>query len=399
MKTKLTFFSLLSLLLIIGCKNNQNDYLRKVLNNLENIETATYRQTDEIWHPGDTIASHIRCEFTKEYNNPKDSTIGASYVSVDCNDTTILLFGYDGTSKFWTDDEEKTVIIDDFTTNRFSFRPVSPPFFNYAKSIIQYILTTKDSINVESMDFEDDYYIKLVIHEDEQVEFFGEAYHMPAPPYEQNPTSIYELWISKSNDLPYKIRREMASEATIHICSEVEFNNLSINDLNVFDYFPENYALQKVGEKSDVKSTDNLRNKKAPDWILNDKNEQLVSLSDYKSKVLLINFTGIGCGPCALAIPFLKKLKNDFSAEDLEIVAIETWGNKPHSLQNYADRNSLNYNLLSATDDLIKDYQTRHGVPVFFILDEQRIIRKIFHGYGIEITDKEIVNAIQEITN
>lgn len=34
------------------------------------------------------------------------------------------------------------------------------------------------------------------------------------------------------------------------------------------------------------------------------------------------------------------------------------------------------------------------AVPVFFILDEKRIVRKIIKGFGPGITDKEIKNTI-----
>ena len=51
----------------------------------------------------------------------------------------------------------------------------------------------------------------------------------------------------------------------------------------------------------------NLTGKKAPEWTLNDIKERPVSLSDLKSKVILVNITGIGCGACQASIPFLER--------------------------------------------------------------------------------------------
>ncbi len=134
-----------------------------------------------------------------------DSTIGASYVSLDANDTTKLEFCYDGNIRVLPYHENKKLAIDDFTFRPLPFRLVSPPFFNHAKNIIRYALTTKDHIATELKDEGDNYYFKLVIDENQQVEFFGKAFHMPLPPFDiGNTTSIYELWINKSNDLPYK---------------------------------------------------------------------------------------------------------------------------------------------------------------------------------------------------
>ncbi|NDW11946.1 TlpA family protein disulfide reductase [Bacteroides sp. 214] len=398
MKTRqpVLLFLLLSIA-IAGCKGtkDKNDYLREVLSNLEKIKTATYCKTSETWQPGDTVAMMNRCLYVKEYSNPQDTTIGSSYVSFDCADTTKLFFGYDGTIRVSLFHDDKEVLIDDFTTKaHFPYRPLTPPFFNYARSIIDYALTTEDSITLEMEDIGDEYYVKLTVYEDEQIEFFGKAYRMTDVPYVLDPTSIYELWISKKDNLPYKTRREMSHDISVTICSNVEFNKLSIEDLHIDHYYPQDYEIRLRGKKRVTSTKEDLTGKQAPDWTLNNMHEQPVSLSDFKSKVLLINFTGIGCGPCQASIPFLKQLKEHFSPEEFDLVAIETWVRKSHSYQNYTAKNNLNYTFLGATDEVIKQYRTGGGAPFFFILDEQRVVRKVVFGYSKERTDKEITDAI-----
>ena len=68
-----------------------------------------------------------------------------------------------------------------------------------------------------------------------------------------------------------------------------------------------------------------LTGKKALDWILTDSENNSVALKDFKSKVLMIEFTGIGCGPCHSAIPFLKQLVTDYKITDFELTGIEAW--------------------------------------------------------------------------
>ena len=43
------------------------------------------------------------------------------------------------------------------------------------------------------------------------------------------------------------------------------------------------------------------------------------------------------------------------------------------------------------------NYCLEKAAPVFFILDEKRVIRKGFRGYGEGSTDKEIREAIKEL--
>ena len=401
---KSILLSVISFLLVMNvCGKNDVDmrtYLKKVLSNLDKVESASYHEQSQSWQPGDTTAITNSFRFIKEYTNPSDSTIGASYVALNAKDTTRFEFGYDGKVKMISFHEHKGIMIDDFTTRKLPFRLVGPPFFCYSRNIIGYALSTGDSITTEWKDLGEAYYFKLVIHEDRQVEFFGKAYYIPKPPFDLgDPTSIYELWINKSDDLPYKVRREMSHQIFANICSDIVLNQLSIADFNLYDYLPQDYEIRKYGEKGKTTqlSARELIGKKAPDWMLKDMYENPVSLSNLKSKVLLVNLTGIGCGACHASIPFLNGLKEKFNADEFEVVSIETWGRKPHSLWTYADKNQINYRFLCGDEGIVKSYRTYGAAPFFFILDQDRVVRKVIQGYGIEKTGKEITDAIKAL--
>ena len=401
---KSILLSVISFLLVMNvCGKNDVDmrtYLKKVLSNLDKVESASYHEQSQSWQPGDTTAITNSFRFIKEYTNPSDSTIGASYVALNAKDTTRFEFGYDGKVKMISFHEHKGIMIDDYTTRKLPFRLVGPPFFCYSRNIIGYALSTGDSITTEWKDLGEAYYFKLVIHEDKQVEFFGKAYYIPKPPFDlEDPTSIYELWINKSDDLPYKVRREMSHQISANICSDVVLNQLSMADFNLYDYLPQDYEIRKYGEKGKTTqlSARELIGKKAPDWMLKDMYENPVSLSNLKSKVLLVNLTGIGCGACHASIPFLNGLKEKFNADEFEVVSIETWGRKPHSLRTYADKNQINYRFLCGDEGIVKSYRTYGAAPFFFILDQDRVVRKVIQGYGMEKTDKEITDAIKAL--
>jgi thiol-disulfide isomerase/thioredoxin len=119
-------------------------------------------------------------------------------------------------------------------------------------------------------------------------------------------------------------------------------------------------------------------------------------LKGLKSKVLLIQFTGIGCGPCHASVLFLKQLVNDNKTKSFELVSIETWSKNTDGIKRYYTRNNLNYKYLISNAEISKDYQIR-GVPAFYILDEKRVIRRIIYGYEKGTTDEEIRDLIAEL--
>ena len=60
MRTKAVLFFLLLLpVYVVNGQDDKREYLKKVLNNLEQIKSATYKVEGEVWNPGDTIPSSI----------------------------------------------------------------------------------------------------------------------------------------------------------------------------------------------------------------------------------------------------------------------------------------------------------------------------------------------------
>ena len=224
------------------------EYLNTVLGNLNKIETASYYEFQESWSPGDTAASFVFTRFVREYRNSSDTAIGSSFVELDSLTRTKASFCYDGHMRATFYDEEKGIMIDSFMVRPLPFRPLSPPFYNYVTSIINYSLTTGDSIFLEMKEQEKDLFMRLTIYEEEQVEFFGKAFHMPPSPYTYGDnTSIYELWIDKETDLPYKVRREMSHDISVSTSLDPEFNMLDINDFMATDFFPPDYEIRQYG--------------------------------------------------------------------------------------------------------------------------------------------------------
>jgi thiol-disulfide isomerase/thioredoxin len=383
--------------ILLNCSNvdnNKKDYLQKVLNNLGKIKSATYCEKIESWAPGDTSASGVYYHYIKEFDNPSDTTIGASFVSLLTEDTTQMMFCYDGKMRAVVYEEDKIIGIDSFLVRPLPFRPLTPPFFNYTKSIIKYALETKDSISTEFEDNGDSLFFRLTIFGDKQVEFFGRAYYIENTRYDfGETTSKYEIWIDKSTDLPYRVRREMSYDIYVATCSNVDLNNNKIENFNASDYFQPGYAIAPYGSENKSDKVNDLIGKVAPDWILKDANDNTLALKDLKSKILMIQFTSVSCGPCRASIPFLKHLASEYNQKSFDFVAIESWTKNSDVLKSYQRRNDFSYKFLMSSKDVTRSYQIK-SVPVFFILDENRVIKKVLKGYGEVLTDKEIRDVI-----
>jgi len=392
----LSIILLFGFLLHQGCsvKQSTRDYLKKVAVNIDQIKSASYYSTVSGSAPGDTTKFTTHNWFNKEYCNPADTFIGSTFAWFQPLDTSKMYYFYDGHAQAYIDSEMKSIRIDSFQTNKLPFRPIGPPFFNYTGSIIRYALETKDSIRTTLQDFGDTIKFSLYIPH-KVVEFFGRPFITDDPNSSDNEKySRYDIWINKSDNLPYRYRRSMSHSTSWEACKNMKLNRSSIENFKPSQYFPESFAISFKGKEKPFHN--DLEGKTAPGWTLNDSNGNKVALKDLKSKVLIIQFTGIGCGPCHASIPFLKGLVNDGHLMGVELVCIETWSNNMEGIKRYVKNNNLNYRFLMSTPEVTKSYKVS-GVPAFYIIDEKRIIRKIILGYGKGTTDMEIRDIIKSM--
>jgi thiol-disulfide isomerase/thioredoxin len=387
----------LSLTLANGCKKDKekNSYLQTVLESLDEIKSASYYNMIESWAPGDTSPAFTALRFYKEYSNPADTTIGSGFERLEPFDTTKLVFFYDGNAQSYVNWDEKTIPVDSFKTNVLPFRPITPPFFNRTKSIIKYALETDDTISTYFEDLGDSILFRIEIFSNRQVEFFGKAFHLINPYDPGQKISRFEIWINKTNNLPYRLRREMSYDIDVSTVNNAKINRGGFTEFIASEYFPPDFSIQSK-KRGNVTAKSDLLGKPAPHWVLNDAAKNTIALNQLKSNVILLEFTSVSCGPCLASVQFLKKLASEYNEKDFDFVSIESWTKNSNVLKSYQRRNDFNYKFLMSTDEVTKSYQIR-SVPVFYLLDKNRVIRKIITGYSAESTDTEIRNAINEL--
>lgn len=266
-------------------------------------------------------------------------------------------------------------------------------FTTQVNEIIKYTLRTKDNIKTEFKDYGDSIFFSLKIL-NKHMYFVIKPMQIENEYIPKDEVSQYDIWFRKKDNLPYSMRSKHHHQTVFEYCEKAKFNIEEIATFNEKSYYPAYFETTQFVRRQPKKS--DLIGKKAPEWILNDVNLNQIKLKDLKSKVLLIQFTGVGCGPCHQSIPFIKQLVNDYKTKDFELIGIETWSNNIDGLKRYQQKNELNFKLLKSNDDVIKSYHI-YSVPVFFIIDENRIIRNVINGYEIKSTNSKIVDSIDKL--
>ncbi|MBO5083612.1 MAG: TlpA family protein disulfide reductase [Bacteroidaceae bacterium] len=391
MKPTKLFLVLAAAVLLGACtpkKQQSEDCLKHALETVERIKVAGYEIEEKVKAPYEKDWSSIRHNRFVEQDNPQDTTIGASALRY--GEDGWIFSVYDGINLASFNHDEKRIVVEDFLdakSQALPFRMYHPPFFSYVKSLIRYMLTTTDSINLDVEETDEDFIYKLSIYEDRQVEFFGRAYKMPENPFalsEEDAYSYYTLWIRKGDAMPYRYLREMSHNVQDVTCHHAEWSEeVTTSPIVATDLIllHGSYKVHYVGRRDmdkEARQHEQLIGKAAPEWTLKDMNGKSVALSSLRGKPTIINLTGLGCGPCAQAYPELVELSKRYN-----IVSIESWGKSAQSLRDYAAHHKISYPMLLGEDAVLNAYVgTNRGVPVFFYLDENHIIRKVDRGYA-----------------
>jgi cytochrome c biogenesis protein CcmG/thiol:disulfide interchange protein DsbE len=113
-----------------------------------------------------------------------------------------------------------------------------------------------------------------------------------------------------------------------------------------------------------------IRNRKpAADFTLRDANGSAVKLSDYRGKVVLLNFWATWCGPCTLEIPWFEEFERDYKTQGLAVVGVSMDEDGWKAIKPYMDAHKMNYRVLLGDDSVSQLYGGVDSLPTTFIID------------------------------
>lgn len=109
--------------------------------------------------------------------------------------------------------------------------------------------------------------------------------------------------------------------------------------------------------------------KLAPDFTLTDANGQSVKLSDYRGKVVLLNFWATWCGPCQIEIPWFIEFEQQFKSKGFEVVGVSMDEDGWKAVRPYIAERKINYRILLGDETVSQLYGGLDALPTTFLVD------------------------------
>ncbi|HAO78262.1 MAG TPA: alkyl hydroperoxide reductase [Verrucomicrobia subdivision 3 bacterium] len=120
--------------------------------------------------------------------------------------------------------------------------------------------------------------------------------------------------------------------------------------------------------------------KTAPDFALTDLSGKTVRLSDFKGKVVLLDFWATWCGPCRKEIPDLIQLQTQYAEQGFTILGIALDEEGAAVVKPLAQRMGINYPLVIGTTQATDAYGGIQAVPTTLLIGRDGRILKTYLG-------------------
>jgi peroxiredoxin len=110
--------------------------------------------------------------------------------------------------------------------------------------------------------------------------------------------------------------------------------------------------------------------RKAPDFALKDANGNTVRLSDFRGKVVLVDFWATWCGPCKIEIPWFIKFERQYKDKGFAIIGLAMDDEGWDVVKPFTSFMKINYRVVLGTDALADQYVIE-AFPTTFLIDRE----------------------------
>lgn len=117
----------------------------------------------------------------------------------------------------------------------------------------------------------------------------------------------------------------------------------------------------------------------APDFTLRTIDNKLVKLSDYRGKVVFLNFWATWCPPCRMELPSMEKLYEKLRNQPFIIIGVNVDEADPNGVKNFVKNMNLTFPVLLDDGSVSKLYNI-NAIPTTIIIKKDGMIDAIVNG-------------------
>ncbi|MDZ7371623.1 MAG: TlpA family protein disulfide reductase [candidate division KSB1 bacterium] len=108
---------------------------------------------------------------------------------------------------------------------------------------------------------------------------------------------------------------------------------------------------------------------------------QHLKLSDFRGKVVIVDFWDTWCPPCRMEIPHFIDLYKQYKGRGFEMIGIAFGREGVEAVKRFSASYNINYTNALATQEILNKVGEINAIPTTFVLDQKGNIYKKYVGY------------------
>jgi peroxiredoxin len=164
-----------------------------------------------------------------------------------------------------------------------------------------------------------------------------------------------------------------------------------------YTFYSKNKSMQFVvpPETSAASQTSDGTKVMAPDFSLKDLSGNTVKLSDYKGKVVILNFWAVWCRYCKEEMPDLNELNKELAKDNNAVILAVDAQESADTVKNYLSANNIDLKVLLDSDGAITQKYGISGFPTTFIVNKDGSLYTYISGKTDKATLNDILDKIK----
>jgi peroxiredoxin len=144
----------------------------------------------------------------------------------------------------------------------------------------------------------------------------------------------------------------------------------------------------------DVRVKSEKERQATPDFALKDVNGATVKLSDYKGKVVLLNFWATWCGPCKIEIPWFMDFQKTYKDREFAVVGVSMDEDGWDAVKPYIEQHKMNYRVVVGNDQVSQLFGSIDSLPTTLVIDREGRIASMHIGLVAKKTYEQEIEQL-----
>jgi thiol-disulfide isomerase/thioredoxin len=119
---------------------------------------------------------------------------------------------------------------------------------------------------------------------------------------------------------------------------------------------------------------------KAPFVALKDMRGRTVRLSDYRGKIILLNFWATWCPPCRAEMPDLVKWQREYREKGLQVVGVTYPPADRAEVRKFVRSRRVNYPVLLGAKETQSLFDHKETLPLTVVINREGNVRGVIEG-------------------